>query len=234
MNGESWSRIYRALVSPQKTFREIAERPTWAAALLALVLAGVLASLVISPKLDYAQMMLDAVEERGTSGASEEQLENVAELMGRFGWVMGLLGAVVFQPVGYLLVALLFFLVFKVLGSEMGFARSLAVTVHALLPLLVASLLTVLVVLRREELTLDELRAGLLASNLGVLAPEGAGKLLRGALRHLDFFSLWIMVLFVIGFRAATRLSGSTAVGVVGAVWALWYLGKVGWGALFG
>jgi len=233
MNDSSLQRIPGVFVAPGATFASVARRPTWLAPLLCVLATGVVLSLVMTTRLDYSEVIRSAVEQRGVT-LTDQQIDQQVAMMNRFGWVFGLLGVLIFQPVGFLVTAFVFWLLFKLQTSEMDYRTSLAVTLHGLLPLALASLLTLFVVLRRDSISLEELQGGrVLLSNLGALAPEGSGKLVRAALARLDFFSVWIFVLYGIGFRAASGLRRGAVTATVAGAWIAWYLMKVGWTALF-
>jgi hypothetical protein len=223
--------VWSVLVAPTRTFQSIAERPTWLPPLLCLVLAAGAFVLVATPKLDYGETIREALEGRNIT-LEDTAVDSQIAIMERFGWAFALLGVVVFQPAGFLLIALLFWIVFKLLGSDMRFPTGLSVTVHGLLPLAVAALVSLPVALGRDSLTAEELQSGLLLSNLGFLAGEDAPAWLAAALRCIDFFSLWILALYVLGFRIATRLPAGTVTVTAVVLWIAWCGVKVGFSAL--
>ena len=53
-------------------------------------------------------------------------------------------------------------------------------------------------------------------------------------LASLDLFSLWVVVLLIVGFHLVARVSKAAAAGGVLVLWALFILIKVGWASLFG
>jgi hypothetical protein len=121
------------------------------------------------------------------------------------------------------------------MGSQQRYVQSLAVTVHAFLPLAVAALLSVPVILGKGAISTEEVMSGgVLSSNLGILASDDASPAIRSLLQSLDFFSVWSVVLLVIGYTQTTRLSSRTVAVVVICAWALWILVRVGLGSLSG
>jgi hypothetical protein len=136
---------------------------------------------------------------------------------------------IVFQPIAVAVVAFVFYLVFRVTGSEQRYEQSLAVTTHSFLPLAVAALLSIPLLLSRGSLSNEELMTGgMLASNLGFLAGEDASPAMRAFLQSLDFFSLWSIVLLGIGYVRTTKLPGLSVTISVVAMWGLWILARVG------
>lgn len=224
--------VWGVLVAPEKTFRALAIHPYWLAALLLLVASGLALSLVVTPKLDMKQVMREAIEESGQE-LPEAQLERQVEMAEKFKWV-GTASQVVLQPAVYLLMAGIFLVVLRLAGSEIDFRRSLSVSVHGMMPFLVATLLTIPVVMSRAELSLKDVQsARYLHSNLAAFASDSTGKPLMALLSSIDLFSIWTIVLLAIGYRVVGKVSKAAAFGVVIGLWAVVVAGKVALAALF-
>src|SRR5439155_20361730 len=117
--------------------------------------------------------------------------------------------------------------------SELSYKTSFSVLLHAFMPQAVSALLTLPVILSRASIGVEEARTGILASNLAAFAPH-AGKASQALLSSIDFFSLWTLLLLLIGHHLVTRVSKATAATIVLALWAIYVAGKVGLSALFG
>lgn len=237
LEDSSFGRLFGALVSPAKTFRSIAERPTWGVALVVLLIVstavGVLANQRID-KNDMRQMMQERIEKSRGGQATPEEVDRAMAMGEKVNSVTRWL-IPVFSLVVYLVIAALFFGAFRFFGgSEIPYKTSFAVTLHGLMPALVAALLTLPVILSREHINLKDAQSGnLLASNLGAFAPESLGTAARSLLSSLDFFSLWSILLLIIGYRLAAKVSTATAATVVVVLWALYVAAKVGLAAMF-
>ncbi len=224
--------LWEVLLAPEKTFRALAARPRWLPALLLLVVSALALSVIITPRLDMKQVVREAIEESGQE-VSVAQLERQVEMADKFKWV-GTGAQVVLQPAVYLLMAGLFLVVLRLVGSEIDFRRSLTVSVHGMMPFVLATLLTLPVVLSRAELSMQEVRSGgFLRSNLAAFAPESTGKAMLSLLSSIDLFSLWSIALLAIGYRVVGRVSKAAAWGVVVALWALFVAGKTALAAIF-
>lgn len=230
--GNPLQSIWGVLLAPEKTFRALAARPAWLPAMLLLVATALGLSLVVTPRLDMKQVMREAIEEKGAD-ISEAQLARQAEMADKFKWI-GTASQVVLQPAVYLLMAGVFLVLFRLLGSEIDFRRSLSVSVHGMMPFFVATLLTIPVVLSRASLTLKDVQsARYLHSNLAAFAPDSTGKPMMALLASADLFSIWTIVLLGIGFRVVGGVSKAAAFGAVIALWAVVVAGKVALAALF-
>lgn len=236
MKDSSWGRLIGALVSPGETFRAIGERPTWLPALLVLVLLGGAVGIVIQLKSDPAEMVREQFEAMKFDVPQEQIDKAVEDAENRSTGAKAGLGAVgiVVQVVAYVLLALIFWVAFKMFGSDMDYIQSLSTTVHAYLPLAVGSLLNLPLMLSRDKITFEDVRnGGVLVSSLKALAPEDATPVTESLLGSLDLFTIWTLVLLTIGYKAVAKVSTAVASGIVILLWLIWVVGKVGITAAF-
>lgn len=222
MHDSSFGRLVGVLVSPGKTFKSIAERPTWVVPLLVLMLLLTGVTFLTLQRVDMMAAMRQQMEANG------QQVPPNMEKAG--GFMMGCQTAVAFAGTAIVCCLLAgLFLLFNLFGGRLRYVTSLAVLVHALMPMAVSCLLAVPIILSRSSISLEEARSGgLLPSNLAAFAPEDAGPRLLALLSSFDFFSIWMIVLLVIGYSTAARLSKTTVAVTVLVVWALLVLAKVG------
>lgn len=224
--------VWGALVAPGRTFPSFRERPRWLLPLVLLVVLAVALSLVLTPKLDMTEVMRETLEKSGRE-VSENELAQQVEMAESFQW-LGTISQVVLQPVFFLLIAAVFLACFRMLGSEVDFRQSLAVTTHGFLPYAVATLLSIPVVLARDEVGMDEVRSGsFVKSNLAAFAGEETAAPLLALLGSLDLFSIWTLALLAIGYRLVAAVSRGSAWGVVLVLWGLYVAGKAALASLF-
>jgi hypothetical protein len=237
LEDSAFGRLIGVLVAPVKTFRSIAERPTWGIVLVVVMVLSTCLGVLTNQRIDpdsMRQMVKERVEKSQGGKANPEQLDRAAEMGQKVSavtvWLLP-----VFIAVIDLIVAALFMAAFRFFGgSEIPFKTSFATTVHAYIPGLVAALLTLPLLLSRPHVTVKEAQGGLLSSNLGAFAPESTGPALKALLSSLDFFSLWTLVLFIIGYRLTAKVSTATAATVALVLWALFVAFKVGMAGIFG
>lgn len=236
MKDSSWGRLIGALVAPGETFRAIGERPTWLPPLLLLILLGAAAGLVIQLKADpeemvreqFAALKMDVPQEQIDKAVEDAENRTTAAKVG-----LSVAGILV-QAGIYALVALVFWVAFKMFGSEIDYVRSLATTAHGYLPLAVGSLLNLPLMLSRETITFEDVRnGGVLVSSLKALAPEDASTLTQVLLGSFDLFTIWTLVLLTIGYKAVAKVSTAVASGIVILLWLVYVVGKVGLTAAF-
>lgn len=232
MHESGFGRVIGALVSPEKTFRSIGERPTWVVPLLLLLLVSLALGYSLGERVDHEEIFRQQMANQDEP-VSEEQVQQTAEFMEKFGTAMYTASAFL-SPVIYLLIALIFMVALRLAGSEIDFGRSFAVTVHAMLPWLVHALLSLPLLLRLETVSPEVMQGGgVLMSNLATLAPEEASPVLVTLLSSLDLFTVWTLILLIIGYRVVARVSTVTAATVSLTLWLLYLAIKLGATAVF-
>jgi hypothetical protein len=238
LEDSGFGRLIGVMVAPVKTFRSIAERATWGTVLLVVMVLSTCVGVLTQSRIDpdsMRQMVKEQMEKRQGGKASPEQVEQAAAMGRKVGAVVVWL-VPVFIAIVDLIVAALFLAAFRFFGgSEIPFKTSFATTMHAYVPGLVAALLTLPLLLSRQHISVKEAQGGgILASNLGAFAPESTGPAVKALLSSLDFFSLWTLALFIVGYRLTAKVSTATAASVTLVLWVLYVAAKVGWAAVFG
>jgi hypothetical protein len=230
MENSSFGRLFGVLFAPGKTFRSIAERPTWAAPLVVVLLLAAVVGYVTSARTDYRDVFTQSVREKGQD-VTEAQLEPQIEMMEKAGPAISAVGAPVVVAILSLFAALLYWIAFKLMGGDFSYKSSLSVTLYSGMPTAVSMLLSIPVILSKESIGYADIQRGggtFLQSNLAFLAPEDAPAWLTAVYASLDFFSLWGLVLAILGFKAVSRLSTQAVTATVVVIWLLFVGVRVG------
>jgi hypothetical protein len=225
------ARIPGSLFSPGPTFESIARRPTWLAPLLLWTAVSVVVTTMLLPRIDWERVTRQGLERRHQT-IPEERIPAVVEQTRKIGsvvsWFFGLAGPVLAS----LFVAVVIWGSFKAFGWDATFRQSFGATTHAFLPNVLKALLLLPIIARRETIDPEEI-GDLLRSNLGFLVERDSAKVLHALLQSVDLFALWSLILLVIGFASAAKVSKKSAAGVVIGLWVLLILLKAGWAAMF-
>jgi hypothetical protein len=236
---ESLKRLVGVLFAPTETFRKIAERPTWAVALVVLLMLGAAVGVVVAQKLDLdaeRDLIRQQIEDRqGLRGDElESQVDRVANINSKIRPFTPAL-VVVFGTGIYLLVSLIFMVGTGVAGGEIDFRRSFATTLHGMMPQGLSALIALPLALSRDSIDPEAAQGGsLLVSSLSFLAPEDASAAVESLLGSLDLFTLWSVILLTLGYSVVGRLSKGAAAGLVVGAWVVWIAAKMGLASLFG
>jgi hypothetical protein len=209
--------LVATLTAPWRGLEAVVTRRRSLTALLAATLASLLVALVTVPRIDFARGGVPLGPE--AANMTQFQVAEAEAQAAKLGTVAGYAGAGFGPALAILGSALACWLAFRVAGTRPGLKDSLAVTAHALLPLFLAQLLTVPAVLLRAPLGPQEV-GRLLPSSLAALLPAGASPIALAAASSLDLFTLWALVLLVLGMARVAGSSRLRAALVVAVLWA--------------
>lgn len=230
--GSAAGRLARVFFEPAAVFREIAAAPGWVLVLVALVAVSVAAQFVITPRIDMEATVRHAMEQRGRE-LTDEQLDQAIEGAEKWqGSPIAKSVGVVAAPIVYLIIAGVYFLGVRAMGSEVPFKPMFSGVLHASWPpVLTGSALTMIVAVQRQSFRGDEVE-GLVKASAAAFLPESAPAALHAVASAFSLFNVWHWVLLVLAFQSVARLDRGKSIGVVAAVWAVWILLKVALAAL--
>jgi hypothetical protein len=231
--GGAVSRLFRVFTEPTAVFHELAATPTWVPPLVFVLVLSVAMQLVVGPRLDMEGTVRQSIAERSQSGQemSDEQMDRMVEMGSKTGRIMQWLTPVT-VPVVFLILAGVYLLGLKAVGSGAEFKPVFATVLHANVPAAVlSSAVLALTAVRRATFTAQELE-GMVRSNLGAFLPDTVPKPLVAFARVIDVFNIWQWILLAIGLTIVGKVSRGKVVGVLAVVWGVWALGKMGLAAL--
>lgn len=228
----AFRRLVAAFHAPGEVFNDIRIKPTWVVALLAMTVLTVAAQAIVLPKMDTEGTLRARLGDRADE-LSDEQIQTMVENGRKFSRFVPVITAVVI-PVMWAILAGIFFLMLKLVGSETDYVHTLSATLHSYWPpSVVASVLMVILIQRVDTITEQDL-PNMVKSHLGVLLPPDAPGWLSGVASTFSVFNVWTLVLLVVGFKIVGRLSTARAATAVLVPWGVWLVGKAGLGALQG
>lgn len=209
--------LVATLTRPDRGLAAVAARRRSLTALAVATLASLLFTAVAVPRVDFGR-------DAGQGGPQAEELtphqvEEARVQAAKIGAVAGYASALLGPALVVLGSALALWLAFKVAGTRPGLKATVAVAAHALLPVFLAQLLAVPAVLAKAPLGAQELPR-LLPSSLAALLPAGASPVLTALASSFDLFTVWAVVLLVIGMAKAAGATRLRAAAVVGLLWA--------------
>jgi hypothetical protein len=213
--------LFKVLWSPGEAMFLISKNPRVLVPILFLSLVSVAAGTVMVSKLDLAELTIRQIE-RSPQGAnfSDQQKDLLRQRM-RSPVVKGFtfVSTAVSPVVIIVIVALIYFGVFTILGREGGFKAFMSITAFAFVPLIFRQLAAVLSAyfLPSSAIMLDELGS---LSPAVFLDRDSMSPVLFTSVGTIDLVSIWILALLIIGYGFVTRKSlskgvrGATVIGV--------------------
>jgi hypothetical protein len=210
--------LVATLTRPDHGLAAVASRRRSLTALAVATLASLLFTAIAVPRIDFGR---EAGAPRGPEAEelTPHQQEEARLQATKIGAVAGYANALLGPALMVLGAALALWLAFKVAGTKPELKATVAVAAHAFLPLFLAQLLAVPAVLLKAPLGARDL-PGLLPSSLAALLPAGASPVLSALASSFDLFTIWAVVLLVIGMAKVAGSTRRRAAAVVGLLWA--------------
>jgi len=208
-------KLINIFTSPSKTFKELDQRPTWLAPLLIVIVLVVLSTQITFPIIMKAQMetlrsnpnipaeRMQAIEEQFTNNANTQRaVSTAAQIIG--------------FPIVMLLMALVFYFVgTAILGGDSSFKKVFSVLVWANCISIIASIVMTALVIAKGNMNVS-------LSPALLLSPEAMGTKLHTFLSKFDFFTIWFLAVFAIGYGYIYKFSTAKAYTAIGVLWAIW------------
>jgi hypothetical protein len=221
--GNSLGRIFGAIFSPKPTFESIARRPTWLLPVLLLCIVELGLLVVYGQRAGWRgliekQMSSSSQFQELPAAQKERQIEMATKIAPYVAYVEVIIGPFL----AVLAVAGIFWLIFNmVVGAKFGFKTSMGIVAYGLIPGILLSLLGILILFLKDPSTVD--LQHLVASNVGSFLSDNSPKWLIAALRAVDIFIFWEMILLAIGYSAAApkKISFAKAFAWILSLWFL-------------
>jgi Yip1 domain len=224
-------RITGVIVSPTRTFTEIARRPTWVVPFITLCVLSIIVSGLLAQKTDWRsfferQDSKNARFDQMPQDQKDRMMENQVKYAPKFAFAFGIVGTGIFV----LFVTLVYWGAFNLFnGAALNFKTAFSLVSHAFVPLIISSLLAIIVLLVKPKGDVDP--EHFLASSVGAFLPDDAAKWLEALGQSLEVFWIWTLALVALGFSAASpkKIKPASAFLTVYGIWAVWVLCKVAW-----
>jgi hypothetical protein len=231
-----FARLTGVLWEPGGAFRDIAAHPRWWPPLAIIIVLSLVFVNTFSQRVGYERFYRGLAETnsrmQSMDPAAREQTVNVQVKIAPYAFnAIGVIGT----PVTALIVAAMFFLIFKTfLGAEVSFRQVYAVCCYSFVPLIFSSIMALAVMLLKDPDQFDLQNPT--PTNIGAfLDALSTPKWLYSLATSVDAFTLWVLALLATGLSAAARrISWATSMTWVAGSWALWVVIKMGWAAAFG
>jgi hypothetical protein len=229
----TWQRIIGVFFSPGETFEDIVRRPDILWPLIILTLVGFITTVLVMPHLDFDAVVAQQTEMMQKQGKqmSDADVERMGRITKAMAKVAGYIGPL-FIIVGYLLIALVLWGAFRLMGGEGDFKQSLSTTLYSFFPRMVLGGIIGTVVIMMRGMVDPTQAASVMMTNPAFLVDMKAQPILFALLTSLDIFMLWTIVLLTIGFSKVSRLSKGKSAAIIVSLWIVTVAIKLGFAAM--
>lgn len=228
----SFQRIAGVLFAPAETFQDIARKPDIVVPLLVIVLLGYVSTFFILQRMDWnavVEAQMDQMKKQNPNMSQEDidRVSKVSSSIGKvIGWVSPLMGVL-----WYVIVAGALLLAFRMMGGEGNFVQALSTTLYAWMPLLIFGIIMTIIIVARGSVDPTQM-ATVVKSNPAFLVDMKEQAVLYSFLSNFDIFTIWTIVLLILGFSTFTKTSRGKSAAIVISLWVVFILIKLGFAAL--
>jgi hypothetical protein len=228
----SFSRIAGVFFAPGETFASIVRRPDFVVPLVIIFVFSVITGILVAQKVDFKDIARQAVESNPRSAnLSPDIQQKQVNLMG------GIMKAAAYASpvlsiVLLVVLAAILFAAFKMFGGEGEFLQALSVTIYAWFPNIVRGIVSVAAVLSKKSLTLYSLQNPVASNFAYFISNPRLHPVEFAFLSAIDLFTIWTLILLIIGFSTMSRFSRAKSAVIVLSLWAIKVLFAVGGGAV--
>ncbi len=210
-----FKRLFWLFMAPGKLMNELAEKPRVLFWMFFWPIAFVLPSIIQWPLyLDMLRKEMANSSDYMESLLGIEMTPEMIEQSVQQGSVSGLITTGVMMLVSAVLMALIFFAIFKIFGGKGKFKAYLSVVVHSNIIIVLYSLLLIPI----SYLT-NDLHQSIPLTSLGTLvSAEDVSPALLGLLVKLDIFAIWRYAVMGIGFASVSQMKKKTVYIITGAI----------------
>ena len=227
-----FERIAGVLFAPVDTFEDIVRKPDVLAPMLLLLAIGYVVTFVIMPIMDWDSIISAQTEQmhKQNPNMTNADIERATGMIKTFGKAMGYIGPM-FGVIGWLVIAGVLFLAFRMFGGDGTYKQALSVTVYSWVPLTISSILLGIVAFSQHAF--DPTKAAtIVKSNPAFLVEMKEHPVLFSLLSTIDLFTIATIVFLIIGFSVMSRFSRVKSAMTILTLWFAAVAVKVGFAAL--
>lgn len=230
-NPNSFSRIAGVFFAPGETFASIVRRPDFVVPLVILLVISLLTGVIVAQKVDFKELARDAIEAQPRAkNLPPDILQKQVNMTAGFMKVASY-GSPIISTLVMVILAAILFAAFKIFGGEGDFLQALSITVYAWYPNLIRAIVSVVALLSKKTLTMYALQNPV-ASNIGYFINPKLHPIAAAFWSSIDLFTIWTIVLLIIGFAAMSRFSRMKSAVIILSLWAVKILFSVAAGAM--
>jgi hypothetical protein len=224
----SMQRIIGALFSPDETFRDIALKPDVLIPLLIILVISTISGIVLAPRLDFESLRPQMAAKNPNLGP--EDLDRMVRMAGAVGKVSAYASPVIIV-LSFVVIAAVLLLAFRLFGGEGTFRQAFSIVIYAWIPRVIQGLILTIIIAVKGTADVNDIPT-LVRSNPAFLVDMTDHPVLFSFLSTFDLFTIWSVVLLIIGFAYMSRFTKARSATIILSIWAFITVVKLGFAAM--
>lgn len=228
-----FQRFIGVIISPTETFQDIARKPDVLVPMIVFVLLSYATSFFTIPKIDWESVTAQQTEamKAKNPNMSQSDIDRVTKITQAFGKVMGWIGPII-GIIMWLIIAGVLFLAFKLFGGQQTFKQALSTLLYSWVPMVLYGIVLAIIIAARPGNWDPTHMATIVKSNPAFLVDMKEHAALFSLLSAIDIFTIWTLILLIIGFAICSKTSRAKAATIIISLWAIVVLVKAAFAAL--
>lgn len=221
-----FSRLANIFVSPSAAMESINRQPTWFWALVLIALVSLVVAMVVMP---FAlQMQIEMI--RNNPNIPPEQARMIEQQMSQGGaiqYIGAIFGIIIGIPLMSVIIAAIFYFAGSVLlGGDSTFKKNFSIWIWA-------GSITALGAIIKLPVMYIKKSAMVTFSPALFLSGDNVGKPIYTLFSNFDFFVIWQLAVFAIGYSIIYKFSKAKSFLTVGVLWVIWIIIHVTFASIF-
>ena len=221
-------RMIGALFSPDETFRDIAAKPDFWVVLLIILVLTTISGIILAPRLEFDSLRPQMAAKNPNLGPDD--LDRMVKMAGAFGKVSAYASPILVVCV-FVIVAAVLLLAFRLLGGEGTFRQAFSIVTYAWIPRVIQSVILTIIIAVKGTLDVNDIPT-LVRSNPAFFVDMADHPVLFSFLSTFDVFTIWTVVLLIIGFAYMSRFTKARSATIILSIWAFITVVKLGFAAM--
>lgn len=219
-----WQNLTGIFYQPAKVFEGMKDKPQWLLPLIIGSLVTVLVTVIILKPIVFPEQIARISANPDIPDEAKEQL--IENMYGTTSYIFAVAVAAASQPLVMLLVAMVFWGLFTMMGGRATFVSMFSATAWAGLIAIPGVIVKVPLMFIQETVKVH-------TSLALVLPPEMEESFIFRLLSQIDVFTLWMVFVMAVGYSVFSGLDRKRSYTVVFATWGVWALIVAALGGMF-
>lgn len=224
----AFERMAGALFSPDETFADIARKPDFLVLLLIILVISTISGILLAPRLEFDSMRAQMAAKN--PNMTPEDIDRGVKMAGAVGKVSSYASPLL-VICAFVIVAAVLLLAFRLFGGEGTFYQAFAIVTYAWIPRVIQSLILTVIITIKGTADVSDIPT-LVKSSPAFLVDITDHPILFSFLSTFDLFTIWTIVLLIIGFAYMSRFSKGRSAAIILSIWAFITVVKLGFAAM--
>ena len=224
----SIERIIGALFSPDETFRDIAAKPDILIPLVIILVLSTIVGIVLAPRLEFDSLRTQMAAKN--PNLAPEDIDRMVKMAGAIGKVSSYASPIL-VACSFVIIAAVLLLAFRLFGGEGTFRQAFSITIYAWIPRVIQSVILTVIISIKGTADVNDVPT-LVRSNPAVFVDMADHPVLFSFLSTFDLFTIWTVVLLIIGFAYMSRFTRARSATIILSIWAFITVVKLGFAAM--